>query len=40
MKYKKKVENLKAAQAWWDKQPASYQKSCKRPGSVKVWNQH
>lgn len=27
MKYKKKVENLKRAQAWWDKQPANFQKA-------------
>lgn len=35
MKYKKKLENLKTAQAWWDKQPESYKRSTTRPGSVK-----
>ena len=35
MKYKKKLENLKAAQVWWDKQPESYKHSTIRPGSVK-----
>ena len=35
MKYKKKVERLKARQAWWDKQSKDYQASNKRPGSVK-----
>ena len=35
MKYKKKVANLKAAQAWWDKQSESYKRSTTRPGSVK-----
>lgn len=35
MKYKKKVENLRKAQAWWDKQSPAYQKSTTRPGSVK-----
>lgn len=35
MKYKKKLENLKAAQAWWDKQSADFQKATTRPGSVK-----
>lgn len=35
MKYKHLIENLKRAQAWYDRQPASYQKACKRPGSVK-----
>lgn len=35
MKYKKKVEHLKLAQAWWDKQPSSFQKATTRPGSVK-----
>ncbi len=34
MKYKKKVENLKHAQAQWDKQPANFQKATTRPGSV------
>lgn len=35
MKYKKKVENLKRAQAWWDKQPESYKAATTRPGSIK-----
>lgn len=35
MKYKKKLENLKKAQAWWDKQSPSYQKASTRPGSIK-----
>lgn len=35
MKYKKKVENLKRAQAWWDKQPEPYKAATTRPGSVK-----
>ena len=35
MKYKNKLENLKAAQIWWDKQPESYKRSTTRPGSVK-----
>ena len=35
MKYKKKIENLKRAQAWRDKQPANFQKVTTRPGSIK-----
>lgn len=35
MKYKHKLKNLQAAQAWWDKQSPAYQKSTTRPGSVK-----
>ena len=35
MKYKKKVENLKKAQAWWDKQPEKFKAETTRPGSVK-----
>lgn len=35
MKYKKKVENLKRAQAWWDKQLANFQKATTRLGSIK-----
>lgn len=35
MKYKKKLENLKLTQSWWDKQPESYKRSTTRPGSVK-----
>lgn len=34
MKYKKKLENLKRAQAWWDKQSANYQKATRRPGGI------
>lgn len=34
MKYKKKLANLKAAQAWWDKQPQSYKNSTTRPGGI------
>lgn len=35
MKYKKKLENLKLAQIWWDKQDNAYRNSTTRPGSVK-----
>ena len=35
MKYKKKVANLKAAQAWWDKQDNKFKDSTTRPGSIK-----
>lgn len=35
MKYKKKLRNLELAKAWWDKQPANYQRATTRPGSVK-----
>ena len=35
MKYKKKVENFKRAQAWWDKQPANFQKTTTCLGSIK-----
>lgn len=35
MKYKKKLANLHAAQAWWDKQPQTFKDSTTRPGSVK-----
>lgn len=35
MKYKKKVENLKRAQAWWDKQDQKFKNATTRPGSVK-----
>ena len=34
-KHKRLLANLKAAQDWWSKQPASYQKATTRPGSVK-----
>lgn len=27
MKYKKKIENLKKAQAWWDSQPNNFKAS-------------
>lgn len=32
MKYKKKVANLKVAQAWWDNK---FKNSTTRPGSIK-----
>lgn len=35
MKYKKKVANLKAARAWWDKQDNRFKDSTTRPGSIK-----
>lgn len=35
MKYKKKLANLKAAQAWWDKQDQKYKDATIRPDSVK-----
>lgn len=35
MKYKKKVENLRRAQAWWDKQPERFKAATTRPGSIK-----
>jgi len=35
MKYKKLLKHLAQAQAWWDKQPANYQNSTTRPGSIK-----
>ena len=35
MKYKKKIENLKKAQAWWDAQHNNFKASTTRPGSVK-----
>ena len=34
MKYKKKLANLKAAQAWWDRLPEREKASLTRPGSV------
>lgn len=34
-KYKTKLENLKKAQDWWDRQPNSYKNATTRPGSVK-----
>lgn len=34
MKYKKKVANLKAAQAWWDKQDQRFKDATTRPGSI------
>lgn len=34
MKYKKKVENLKKAQAWWDKQPEQFKAATTRPGGI------
>lgn len=35
MKYKKKVENLRLAQIWWDRQPERFKAATTRPGSVK-----
>ena len=35
MKYKKKLANLKAAQAWWDKQDQKYKDAPTRPGGIK-----
>lgn len=40
MKYKKKLEWLKARQAWYDRQSQNYKNACKRPGSVKCCQQH
>ena len=34
MKYKKKLENLKKAQAWWDAQPNSFKSATTRPGGI------
>lgn len=34
MKYKKKLANLKAAQAWWDKQDQRFKDATTRPGSI------
>ena len=34
MKYKKKLENLKAAQAWWDKLPERDKADLTRPGRI------
>lgn len=34
MKYKKKLKNLEAAKAWWDKQSSDYQKATTRPGGI------
>lgn len=34
MKYKKKLENLKATQAWWDKLPERDKVSLTRPGGI------
>lgn len=33
MKYKKKLENLKMRQNWWDKLPNSVKHGLTRPGS-------
>ena len=35
MKYKKKLANLKAVQAWWDKQDQKYKDATTRPGGIK-----
>ena len=34
MKYKKKLANLKAAQAWWDRVPERDKASLTRPGGI------
>ena len=34
MKYKKKLENLRAAQAWFDRLPERYKVNLTRPGSI------
>ena len=34
MKYKKKLANLKAAQAWWDKLPERDKAGVSRPGGI------
>lgn len=34
MKYKKKLENLKRAQLWWDKQPERFKAATTRPGGI------
>lgn len=34
MKYRKKVENLKAAQQWWDKQDQRFKDATTRPGGI------
>lgn len=35
MKYKKRLENLKMRQNWWDKLPQSVKSGLTRPGSEK-----
>ena len=35
MKYRKKLENLKAAQAWRDRQDQRFKSATTRPGSIK-----
>lgn len=34
MKYKKKLANLKAAQAWWNRLPERDKASLTRPGGI------
>ena len=34
MKYKKKLENLKATQAWWDRLPERDKLGLTRPGGI------
>lgn len=36
MKYKKKLARLEGLKRWWDNQSQAYQRSTKRPGSVKA----
>ena len=35
MKYKKRIENLKTRQAYWERQDKAYQAACKKPCSLK-----
>lgn len=35
MKAKKRIENLKLAQKWWDSQSKDYKNATTRPGSIK-----
>ena len=34
-KYKKRIENLRTRQAYWERQDKAYQAACKKPGSLK-----
>ena len=35
MKYKHKLKRLQNMQSFWDRQPESYKRACKRSGSIK-----
>ena len=35
MKYKKRIENLRTRQAYWERQGKDYQAACNKPGSLK-----